>query len=65
MKLSGYLAAGSIFAGLMAVTAAVASPLPPMAGTGLSARVTSPAGVTYGRHKVLPNKKRIHHERKS
>lgn len=45
-------------------TFAEATPAAPVQAETLAASTVSKAGTTIGRHRALPKKKRIHHERK-
>jgi hypothetical protein len=45
-------------------TFAQAAPAGPVKAKALAGPTVSKAGVTIGRHKALPKKKRIRHERK-
>ena len=64
-KIKNLLALGFALSSLTFATAAGATPLAPSAIAAIAQPVFSAARVTVGRHKVLPNKKRIHTQRKS
>ncbi|MDP4003258.1 hypothetical protein [Methylobacterium sp. NEAU K] len=50
---------------LTCATFADAAPAGPTPDRELAGPTVSKAGVTIGRHRALPKKKRIHHERKT
>ncbi len=64
-RIRALLAAGTILVLPMLATAAPALPAGPAPADGVAGRSLSTAGVTVGRPRALPNKKRLHQERKA
>lgn len=64
-KIKAFLALSFALSSLTFATAVGATPMVPSAIAAIAEPAFSTARVTVGRHKALPNKKRIHHQRKS